>query len=77
MDRTASVYGYQVAKVSILGGNYTGSFLDKMAEYLAKLLKAAGVDGLEEGAFLDPLGGSNTLFGKIVLLKGLKQFAAR
>jgi hypothetical protein len=72
-----TVYGDQVAKVRILGGNYIGRFLDKIVEYLAQLIKAAGVDGLEKSALFDSLGGGNTGFGKIVLLQGLEQFPAR
>ena len=57
--------------MSIFCGDYPAGFLYKMAEYLAKLFKAAGIDCFEEGAFFDPLGWCNTLFRKVILLKGL------
>src|SRR5208337_5247987 len=47
-----------------------------MIEYLGKLFKAPVVDCLEEGAFLDPLGGSNTLLGKVILIQRLEKFAS-
>ena len=46
-----------------------------MREYLGKLFKATVVDCLKERAFLDPLGGSNTLLGKIILFQRLKKIA--